>query len=532
MHRPSLLAVVLAAVAGPSLLAQDLAQQIKTLHREVDNLDQTLVQERSKLLSSIKVNGQQLDPREVMREAVYLAGGKLVESKVANFFILEELKKQVEAGGKKPQEFLVTDEDVMTQLAPMKAEFESKNPGVDFWEVVRSQYGLSKETFLEQRKEAILFDRVFFPGSPKDWPDITKEAIKGQTQSDQGPRFLEQLEKAAEGTDANGQPKKLPEFWISMMRNFVQKGLRSWSDIRYASHGLPPEVVLQVNDLTWGTEEAFDFIKKGLYAQDLERAIQEVVAREALRQELVKAGAYLSDEEFLRRYDEYRAPFDSTPFTVEIIATRFKGYPCLEAFRSRWRLVASYAEMIKDEITDENLQAHADKFAPFFADGQTGIDVIPFMAKDPKTGAWQPDGMDQAKARCEAAFAAMEKGTLTFDQTLTRHTEFYQNDEKKGRLGLLPLNQVKQQLRESEFTQLLDGFSLADYLFFEAPLGKTVGPLPGPDGWFLARVNTRTPARKKIDVKNERERQLVREDYVNRRFFDWANEVLAHVKLD
>ena len=32
--------------------------------------------------------------------------------------------------------------------------------------------------------------------SPKDWPEITKEAIKGQTQSDQGPRFLEQLEKA------------------------------------------------------------------------------------------------------------------------------------------------------------------------------------------------------------------------------------------------------------------------------------------------------------------------------------------------
>ena len=41
------------------------------------------------------------------------------------------------------------------------------------------------------------------------------------------------------------------------------------------------------------------------------------------------------------RPDEYRQPYDSTPFTVEIIATRFKGYPCLEAFRSRWRLISS-----------------------------------------------------------------------------------------------------------------------------------------------------------------------------------------------
>ncbi len=532
MHRPTLLAVALATLAGSNLLAQDLSEKIKALRREVDDYSETLVDERAKLLSTIKVNGRQLDPREVMRETVYLTGGKLVESKVSNFFILEELKKQIESGSKKAEDFLVTDEEVMTQLAPMKADFESKNPGVDFWEVVRSQYGLNKETFLDQRKEAILFDKVFFPGAPKDWPEITKEAIKGQTQSDQGPRFLEQLEKATDGADDKGQPKKLPEFWVSMMRNFVQKGLRSWSDIKYASHGLPPEIVLQVNDLTWGTEEAFDFVKKGLYAQDLERAIQEVVAREALRQALVEADAYLSDEEFLRRYDEYRAPFDTTPFTVEIIATRFKGYPCLEAFRARWRLVASYGEMIKDEVTDENLQAHADKFGAFFADGQTAIDIIPFMARHMKTGAWEPDGMAGAKERCEAMFARMEQGEVTFDDALAKHTEFYANDEKRGRLGLLPLNQVKQQLRESEFTQLLDGYSLADYLFFEAPLGKTVGPLPGSDGWLLARVNNRTPARKRIDVKEERQRQLVREDYVTRRFFTWANDILSRVKLD
>ncbi|MBL9077324.1 MAG: hypothetical protein JNL08_07470 [Planctomycetes bacterium] len=531
MQRHTFLAVVLAAT-GSTVLAQDVSEQIKALRKDIDQAQDQLVQERAKLLSTVKVNGRQLDPREVMREAVYLAGGKLVEAKVANFFIVEELKKQIEAGGKRPEDFLVTDEEVTTTLAPMQAEFESKNPGVDFWEVVRSQLGLSKETFLEQRKESMLFDKVFFPGNPKEWPDITKEAIKAQTQSDQGPRFLEQLEKATETADANGQPKKLPEFWMQMMRNFVQKGLRQWSDIRYASHGLPPEVVLQVNDLQWSTEEAFDFIKKGIYVQDLERALQEVVAREALRQELVAKGAWLSDEEFLRRYDEYREPFDSTPFTVEIIATRFKGYPCLEAFRARWRLVASFAEMIKDEINDENLQAHADKYAAFFADGQTAIDLIPFMAKSPKTGAWEPDGMDKARQRCEAMMASLEKGEITFDDALRKHSEFYHNDEKRGRLGLLPLNQVRQNLRESEFTQLHDGVSLAEYLFYQAEVGKTVGPLPGADGYYIARVNSRTPPRKKVDVKNERERQLVREDYVTHRFFEWAEGVISRVKLD
>jgi hypothetical protein len=531
MSRAFALAASFAVVFAIPAFAQD-DEQLRALRRDVDRLSDQLVDERAKLLVDLKVNGKQLDAREVMREAVYLTGGKLVEAKVANFFILEEMRKQVDSGKRRAEEFLVTDEDVMDQLAPMKSEFETKNPGVDFWEVVRSQYGLNKETFLEQRKEAILFDRVFFPGSPKDWPDITKEAIKAQTQSDQGPRFLEQLEKATEGVDEKGQPKKLPEFWVNMMRQFVQKGLRGWSDIRYASHGLPPEIVLKVNDLPWGTQEAFDFIKKGLFVQDLERAMQEVVVREALRQELTAKNAYISDEEFQRRYEEYRQPYDTTPFTVEVIATRFKGYPCLEAFRSRWRLISSFGDMIKADINDENLQAHADKRGAFFADGQVDVSLIPFQARSPKTGAWEPDGMTAAKTRCEAMFARLEKKELTFDQAIDKHTEYFSNDEKRGRLGMLPLNQLRQQLRESEFTQLLDGFSLAEFVFFEAEVGKTIGPIQGPDGWFIARVNSRTPARRKIDVKVERERELVREDYVTCRFFTWANEVIGRAKFE
>jgi hypothetical protein len=317
-----------------------------------------------------------------------------------------------------------------------------------------------------------------------------------------------------------------------MMRQFVQKGLRSWSDIRYASHGLPSNVVLKVNDLEWATNDAFEFVKKGLYVQDLERAMQEVAVREALRQELIAKKVYLDDAEFMRRYDEYRQPYDSTPFTVEVIATRFKGYPCLEAFRARWRLIASYAEMIKDEITDENLQAHADKRAAFFADGQVDISLIPFQGRNPRTGAWEPGGMDRAKERCEAAFAALEKKEMTFDQALDKHTEFFSNDEKRGRLGVLPLNQLRQQLRESEFTQLLDGFSLAEFLFFEAEVGKTIGPIAGADGWFIARVNSRSPARRKIDVKIEREKELVREDFITCRFFEWANGVIGRAKFE
>lgn len=523
----------LAAVAvASSPRAQTPDEMIKGLERQVAKTQDQLIDARSKLLHSVKVNGVTLDPKTVMREAVYLAGGKLVEAQVAQFFVVEEVRKQVESGQRQPSDFEVSEDDVLRELEPKMNQFAVEHPGIDFWEVVRTQYGLNRETFLQQRRQAIVFDRVFFPGAPKNWPAITKEAIMSNTNSGQGPQFMEQMEKTAEAVDEKGNPRPLPEFWLTMLRQMVQKGLRNWSEIKYASNGLPPDVVLSVNGLEWRTEDAFEFVRKGLYVQDLERAMQEVVVREALRQELQEKGAYVGDEDFQKRYEAYRTPYDTTPFTVEVIATKFKGYPCLEAFRARWRLITSYGDMIKAELTDENLQAHADKHAAFFGDGNVNIDLIPFLGRDPQTFAWQPDGMQQAKVRCEAVFAALEKKEITFDEALTKKGEFVANDDKRGHLGFLPLNQVKQQLRENEFSQLLDGFSAAQHLFFDAEVGKTIGPIQGADSWFIARVNSRTPAKKRMDVKVERDRDLVREDYISYRFMAWANEVLARTKIE
>ena len=140
--------------------------------------------------------------------------------------------------------------------------------------------------------------------------------------------------------------------------------------------------------------------------------------------------------------------------------------------------------------------------------------------------------MSEAKARADAVFADLKEKEISFDDALTKQGEFFVNDEKRGRLGFLPLNQLKQQLRESEYTQLLDGFSVSNYLFFEADVGKTHGPIAGPDGWFIARINSRTPPRRKVDVKNEKERELVTEDYINYRFFQWANEVIGRAKFE
>jgi hypothetical protein len=495
----------------------ELREQIRKLQAQVD-------EQRVADLKAVTVNGETLPPEVVLREAIYLVGAKQVEARIADFFIEEHLQEAI-SGGRDKKEFEVTDDEIVKDIEKIVEEFRKQNPGIEFWEAVRAQFGMDKDRFLHTRRQTILFDRVFFPGPANGWPVITREAIIASASGGDGKGFWDNLEKASVNP-TDGAPRELPAFWMQLCRGWVQKQLKTWSDIRYPSDGLPQDVCLRVNGKDWKTSEAFELVRHGLYTQDVERAMTEVVIREALKQELAKAGNYMSDDEFRAQFDEYRKQFDETPFTTEVIAVNFKGYPSLEAFRQRWRLMRSYERMIEKEINDDNLKAHAQRFSGFFGDGQVNVDVIQLLARDSQTGAWITDGHAKAEERAKAVMTAIEGG-LGFDDALTQKGEYYANDKERGRLGAKSLNQLRQQIRETEFTDLLNGYSIGHFLFYEAEPQKVYGPLHGPEGWFIARVNARTPARTQVTVDNDRTRELVKQDYVSYRFMQWANEVVA-----
>ena len=68
------------------------------------------------------------------------------------------------------------------------------------------------------------------------------------------------------------------------------------------------------------------------------------------------------DEKFRAAFEEYRQQFDP-PFNIEVIATAFKGYPSLEAYRQHWHLMRSFEEMIAEDLNNDTLQAHGTKVA-------------------------------------------------------------------------------------------------------------------------------------------------------------------------
>ncbi len=508
--------------------ANDAGKSEQELLEEAEALQGRLQTSIGELLAPIQVNGETVDPLTLKRQAVYIAGSKLLELKIADFFI-EEYKKEAIENGRDPKEFEIDEQEVVDALSGVLDEFLKQNPGVPFWDVVRSQLGLTKEMYLLQFKQGKLFDRIFFPGAPKDWPAVTKEAVMGQGGAN-GAQFLEQLEKMA-AVDEEGNARPLPDFWLVLMRQFVNKQLRSWSEIRYGSQGLDSEFVIEVNGETWKTEDAFESVKSGLYLKDFENAVQEIVIREALRQELEKNDSYISDETFEERFNAYREPFDATPFNTEVIAMQFKGYPSMEAFRTRWRLISSFTDLIADRTNKETLAKHAEDHAQFLRGGSVGLDVIPFLAKDARTGVWIADGMSKAEERATAAFQSIESGEKTFEEVLAERGEFFANDEDKGRLGLKPLNQIRQYLRETEFTDLIKGYAISRQAFFNYPIGKVVGPLRGVDSCYLVRVNVKTPPRKALNLDKKEDYDLIKEDFIATEFLKWSNEVLKNTTV-
>ena len=148
-----------------------------------------------------------------------------------------------------------------------------------------------------------------------------------------------------------------------------------------------------------------------------------------------------------------------------------------------------------------------------------------------RTGTWQPDGMAAARKRADAAMAMIKKGDKSFDQVLESKGEYFAQDKERGRLGAKSFNELRRSLRESEYSDLLKGFSLGYFIFYDAPVGKTVGPVKGPEAWYLVRVNARAPAKQPVSVKEARTRELVKQDFLTHRFLEWSKKVLEKTVL-
>jgi len=519
------------AVAGDEDLAV-LTARAEALRAEVESL------RRAAGAYGLRINGEEVPPVAMMRSFVYLYGTKYLERKIRDFLVADELEFRRKAGN--PLENLVVGTaEVAKEIDDLRGQLAERNPGKDPDALFRL-LGFTLDELWSDQESWRLFDKVFLPDEPDEWPESTRQALA----SAGGQQFVDQIVDGLKKAKEADPTAPMPPFYRQLFRQWIQKELRKVSNVKMASGGIPPEIVLAVNDWTLPTEEAFRSVSPLVTPYDRERVLAWLLWTTATRQALKGEGAYASDEEFAVAFEEHEGPYKDSPLNIEMVATAFKKFPSYELYKEHFRIRKSYEKKIESEITDEALRSHLDRVRDFLGGGRVDAQVILLSARDWNDWSWKgPDAFEAARTRADEVMAALQKGE-SFEALLDRYSEFWtpapgdpsqpqqQPQPNGGRFGLQEKNNLRTLLGETEFDTVLRGYSIADLLFHDTKVGEIVGPLRGPFGYYVARVVAKVPGHRGIDLAQENQRQLVREDYVNQRLLDWSNGVITKSSVE
>jgi hypothetical protein len=85
---------------------------------------------------------------------------------------------------------------------------------------------------------------------------------------------------------------------------------------------------------------------------------------------------------------------------------------------------------------------------------------------------------------------------------------------------------------ETPYSHWVTGKSITDYAFFDQAEGTVAGPFKGPLGYYITRVQRRTPPTRPLKLDDPKHVDLLREDYLRVAFIDYAKEAVATAKIE
>ncbi len=417
-------------------------------------------------------------------------------------------------------------------------QLKKSDPDKDFWEVLGA-LGYDKESYRKEVRRAILLEELFFPADPDRWPADAKEIYgTGGKDSVYQTFVVDQLKRMREAK-AKEEDYKIDDTLKEMLlRPTIQEWLMSQAEIREPFDGLPEGVALQVGGQPVATGDLLARILPRIGPVERERAARWVETVWTLGAELKRRGLLLSPQETLQIIEEEKKDYVDSPISYEQVVIEFQGFPTMEAYREFYRLRMSFRKSLPDPVPLEDLRANLEKRRAYFADGKVDAEAILCSAMNRDTGTFPRTGdpFAEAEKRIRAAAAELQAGG-GWAQVREKYSDYKPLDpkapqgapqENKGRFGPTRRNPLFDFIGENDYTTFLLGPSFGDALFFDAEPGRVYGPVRGPLGWYLYRVNGRQPPHLEIDLeKNERHRFLVEDDYLTLKFNRFVDRTMG-----
>jgi hypothetical protein len=487
------------------------------------------------------VNGRRIPDLEIQRFLCHGLGSKQVD--VARFQILidQELERR-KAAGEDMSKYEVGEAEFERYIERAKQDFKLKYPTLDYQTEV-SRALLSVDLYRESSRQSMLFDKLFFPENPQDWPEMTREIIR----QNGGEPFLADAQQSYEARKARQLEQGLPDIppddpiFTDTLRSWVLEALNDYSEQTADPERLGPGVLMNMEGVGIPIERIWQQIQAHVTPDQLDAAKRFLVLTSLVRDDLAAQEKLLKRADWEKEFAKDKS-YNEAIHDAQMLAVNVMGFPSLEAFAEYCRLRDSYKRIIADELaSDEKLNAEIAPTNLIAGVARVDCEIILCSAYDFEKARWKEDGWATAEQHAREIKQMLDDGA-DWTSTLELHSQFWDppipevgNRPQhgmyfKGKFGAKTRMELQQFLKEHDFRSLLYGRNLTDKIFFDMPVGTISGPELGPQGYYIVRVAGRTPITKPLDLQVPIHRTIAETYHLKNHFERYAWGLLEAAK--
>lgn len=476
----------------------------------------------------------EISPEEAYkRSLLYTAGSRYLLQRSLEVLLENEMERR-RAAGIFVGDVDLSKEDIDAEVQKRVDTVMAQDPSADFWAQVRAQ-GFTEETYRAELRRNVQAQRMFFPLDPEEWPIEQLKVILGRN----WPDYLEKdhatlLEKKKNGefqplNDQILNQFLMPNVWNHLMTN---------ETVLYPSDGLPEGVAMRIGTKDLMTEDLLKVVDPIISETDRQLAQQFVDNMNLLRASLTASGKWMNYDSFRRAFAEEEAMYEGTIIPHSMMVMDFLGFPSMEIYRQYFQAKKSFAATLPEKTLEDGsenpafralVEQQIESRGEFYKGSKVKVDIILLSARDKRTGKFplKGDPFASAAERADEVRDVLMSGE-DFLETLVEYSDYpetVQNSNanmpqpNRGRLPMQTRNDMRGFLGESDFTDFLYGYSLADDIFFYSEEGAIYGPVKSPLGYSFYRLDSRSPAGKVLKYgEDERDTYIVEDDLVTTQF--------------